>query len=148
MIKTLLIIALGFTNPISAYGILQKGGEIKPLKRTVKIERIKISRDISHREPVDERSSFSDTIGVVYCFTEVVGSDEPTFIIHRWFYQNKEMASVKLRVEGRRWRTWSSKAIMPQWTGNWRVDVIDNLGRVLKSKEFRIVPAAGKAEGE
>ncbi|NIU01322.1 MAG: DUF2914 domain-containing protein [Nitrosopumilaceae archaeon] len=39
-------------------------------------------------------------------------------------------------MKGKKWRTWSSKRIVEEWTGTWRVDVVSTAGKVLKSKEF------------
>jgi hypothetical protein len=38
--------------------------------------------------------------------------------------------------EAGRWRTHSSKSMMPEWQGAWRVDVLDENGNTLKSAEF------------
>ena len=47
--------------------------------------------------------------------------------------------SVRLKVDkSARWRTWSSKIILPRWTGDWRVDVVSEHGRVLGSVSFKI----------
>ncbi|MCX5752763.1 MAG: DUF2914 domain-containing protein, partial [Candidatus Krumholzibacteria bacterium] len=38
------------------------------------------------------------------------------------------------------WRTWSSKKILPEWQGTWRVDVLAPDGEVLKSGSFAVKP--------
>jgi hypothetical protein len=48
------------------------------------------------------------------------------------------MARVSLRVAGPNWRTWSSKTILPEWTGEWRVDVVGPDGTVLRSVDFTV----------
>jgi len=49
------------------------------------------------------------------------------------------MARVNLPVEAASWRTWSTKNIWEQWTGDWHVDVIGPNGEVLKTLEFKII---------
>lgn len=89
------------------------------------------------RAPVGADTAFADTVGQVYCFTQISGSaDEATDISHVWYLNGEEKASVNLSVQGKTWRTWSSKTIPKEWAGNWRVEVKSADGNVLMSKEF------------
>jgi hypothetical protein len=36
------------------------------------------------------------------------------------------------------WRTFSQKKILPQWTGNWEVKVVDSSGATLGSVAFTV----------
>jgi hypothetical protein len=68
----------------------------------------------------------------------VVGAEEDTWITHVWYFENKELARVRLDVSSSDWRTWSSKRIMPQWKGLWRVEVLDATGQPLLIVPFSI----------
>ncbi|RMH43608.1 MAG: DUF2914 domain-containing protein, partial [Gammaproteobacteria bacterium] len=57
---------------------------------------------------------------------------------HVWYWQDREMARVDLPVRSSNWRTWSSKRILPEWTGPWRVVVEDAAGKVVAEKVFRV----------
>jgi hypothetical protein len=46
------------------------------------------------------------------------------------------MAEVKFDVKGPRWRVSSSKNLLPEWLGEWKVSVIDGQGRVLVTDSF------------
>lgn len=88
--------------------------------------------------PVNVDTVFYNTIGKVCCFTQVKGAQDTTQISHLWYYNNEEMARVSLPVHSMSWRTWSSKQILPKWTGLWRVDIVNAAGNVIDSKSFTI----------
>jgi hypothetical protein len=39
-------------------------------------------------------------------------------------------------VKAERWRIWTSKTLIPDWTGTWTVNVLDNERVLLASKNF------------
>ena len=53
------------------------------------------------------------------------------------------MAEVKLPVRSSNWRTFSSKNIMPEWTGQWIVDIADEDGTVIYSLPFTVKQVHG-----
>ena len=107
----------------------------------VQVEAMHLATGVENRQPVGVDTSFADTVGKVYCYTHIVGADEPTSVSHVWFYNDEEMATVELNVRSNNWRTWSSKSILKSWTGKWRVDVVTAAGELLESKEFTIEPS-------
>ena len=106
----------------------------------VSIQEMVFCRSIEEREPVDTDSLFADTVGQVYCFTRVTGATDTTMIYHVWYHEDEEMARVELTVRSSPWRTWSSKQILKEWDGIWRVDILLQEGRLLRSKEFLVKP--------
>jgi hypothetical protein len=48
------------------------------------------------------------------------------------------MSRIELPVRSSDWRTWSSKTIFPGSAGEWKVDVLDAEGALLKSVSFRL----------
>lgn len=93
---------------------------------------------VENREPVGADTAFADTVGQVYCFTQISGAEDQTTISQVWYLNDEEKASVNLSVKGKTWRTWSSKRIPKEWDGTWRVEVKSASGNVLMSKEFVI----------
>jgi hypothetical protein len=87
---------------------------------------------------LDTGSVFDHDVGKVYCFTRVVGCPDSTEIVHAWYHEGQNMAKVNLPVKSASWRTYSSKNIMPSWTGHWEVKVLDGNGAVLASRAFEI----------
>ena len=82
--------------------------------------------------------TFPPDVGQVYFFTQILGAAEPSDIVHVWIYDGREVAIVPLVVNGPSWRTWSSKRILPEWRGDWTVEVRDSASRVLLSATCRI----------
>lgn len=107
-----------------------------------------LATGIQDREPVGVASTFPADVDTVYLWTRVMGAKDTTFIKCVWTYGDEEMASVELPVRSPSWRTWSSKAIMPQWTGKWDVKVLDADGNVLKGMTFTIEPASEMTSSE
>lgn len=73
----------------------------------------------------------ADDIGRVYCWSTITGARRDTVVEHVWYWQEREMARVRLAVRGPRWRTWSSKQIARVWSGTWRVEVVTTDGTPL-----------------
>lgn len=81
---------------------------------------------------------FSPEVGQVYCFTHLKGMEPPAVVTHAWYYQGKTMARVDLNVRSADWRTWSSKLVLPGWSGQWEVKILDDSGKVLGSAGFEL----------
>lgn len=106
-----------------------------------------VCKAIEDRMPVDTGSVFAPDVDRVWFWTKLTGAADITTVTHVWMYQGNEMASVELPVKGASWRTYSSKAILPMWVGDWQVQVRDAQGNILKSVSFKIAqPVEKKAE--
>jgi len=108
------------------------------IEEDIMIEEWAIATAIFERSPQGAAQSFPATAGTLYCFTKVVGAREETSITHTWYYQDREMTGVVLPVRSLYWRTWSSKKIIPEWKGPWRVEVTSEDGALLKTIDFTI----------
>jgi hypothetical protein len=97
---------------------------------------------VEDREPIQPDSIFQDTVEQVYCYTLVAGASDSTSIFHVWYHDDKEAARVELPVLSGSWRTWSSKRILKEWQGIWRVDILLPGGKLLVSKEFLVKPTS------
>ena len=97
-----------------------------------------ISRDVVDRMPVDANTTFASDVGRLYCWTRITGAEGETTVHHVWIHGDEERADLELRVGASPWRTWSNKAIVPEWTGDWRVEVRDAEGNVLETIRFTV----------
>ena len=97
------------------------------------------------REPVDSILGLGNDESHVYYFTELRGM-AGTRVVHRWEYAGEVMAEVEFEVKGWRWRVWSRKSLMPQWTGQWTVSVLDQDGHVLARDRLSYTPAAARLQ--
>ena len=97
-----------------------------------------IATQVVDRTPVAVAEIFPPAVGTLYCYTRLVGAVEATAVTHVWFRGDEEVARVELPVHSGDWRTWSSKQILPAWTGAWRIEVRDAGGGVLQTIPFSI----------
>ncbi|NLR16410.1 DUF2914 domain-containing protein [Pseudoalteromonas sp. J010] len=96
---------------------------------------------VDNREPTNVLKDIISAAQIkekLYFFTEVHAL-KGELVSHLWFHQDELMAEVELPIEAMRYRTYSSKNIMPSQTGDWRVEVVTNAGQLLAQKSFRIV---------
>ena len=104
----------------------------------IQVENIAVCTSIDNREPNGTANEFNAEIGQLYCFTKLKSQSDAYSISHVWFYNNKQMTKIDLKVKAKSWRTWSAKTIIPAWTGDWRVEVQDSGGNVISKVNFRI----------
>ncbi len=97
-----------------------------------------ITTRIVNREPLDSLNTVPAGTDQLYCFTRINGATDDTWITHVWYCEDQELARVRLPVRSSNWRTWSSKRILPQWKGAWRVEVLDERGEPLLIVPFSI----------
>jgi len=112
---------------------------------SISVGRMMFCRSIKDREPQEPANTFPNTIEKVYCFTAILNAGAETHVVHKWYYQDKLMAEVRLKAKGEYWRTWSSKQMLQEWRGTWRVDVVSADGKILKSASFELVAAEDEA---
>lgn len=106
------------------------------MEGALKVDNIACGTSVEDRELMGAAVSFPSSTEKVYCWSLITGSEEPATVEHVWYHGGQEMARVKLPVDYPRVRTWSYKTMMPEWTGDWKVEVVDEAGKVLGSTEF------------
>ena len=98
-----------------------------------------IATEIVDRQPVGADSTFAADVGRVFCWMRVTGAPEQgTTLHHVWIRDEQEMADIELNIGGSSWRTWSNKAVPPEWAGDWHVEIRDADGTVLETVRFRV----------
>jgi hypothetical protein len=99
---------------------------------------------IADREPVDDLKTVPNSTSRVYFFSDLRGL-EGQIVTHRWEYDGQVMAEITFKVgAGARWRVYSSKNLLPEWTGTWTVIVSNEGGQVLQTSTFDYVDAAAQ----
>ncbi|HUI68163.1 MAG TPA: DUF2914 domain-containing protein [Nitrospirota bacterium] len=102
------------------------------------ISRMEIAGSVENREPVGIAASFPATQEKVYCYLEFKDVPQDTTITYVWTLGQNDMGKVTQQVKkSSRWRTWANKSIGGM-KGDWKVDVLDESGAVLKSATFKI----------
>lgn len=91
---------------------------------------------IDNREPVVTVDSIdSKSYTEISFFTELTDLKGQT-VTHQWIYKDKTIFEKTFEVKGDRWRVWTSKTFLSEWTGTWTVNVLDSDRSVLASKSF------------
>ena len=116
----------------------QTSAQQPPDSADVHLAEAVVCQDVVNRAPVGSGDVFAKEIPKVYCFTHVIGATPGTQMTHNWYYQGTLKASVKLKVGSSDFRTWSSKAMMPQWTGEWMVEILSADGKPMESIIFSL----------
>lgn len=101
------------------------------------VTRALLTSGIENREPMDEIVSIDKNQERIYFFTEFTGL-KGKIIKHRWEYKGKSMGEVNFNVGSNQWRCYSSKNLLPEWTGIWTVSIIDENNDVLAETYFEV----------
>jgi hypothetical protein len=78
---------------------------------------------VENREPIDQVTFVENDARKVFFFTDLRGLAGRT-VLHRWIYDGNVVAEVRFEVDGPRWRVWSSKDLLPDWIGDWTVEIV------------------------
>lgn len=97
------------------------------------VSRAQFTSSMLDREPTDDLSAVALNTEKMFFFTELRNMDGTT-ITHRWSLNGAVMAEVSFNVRASRWRVYSSKTLLPEWRGDWVVDVLDDAGTVIETK--------------
>ncbi len=102
------------------------------------IAHMEIAGSVENREPVGIAASFPATQEKVYCYLEFKDVLQDTTITYVWTLGQNDMGKVTQQVKkSSRWRTWANKSLGGM-KGDWKVDVLDESGAVLKSATFNV----------
>jgi hypothetical protein len=97
---------------------------------------VSVGTSIADRTLAGAAESFPKGTEKLYCFSKVTGA-ENSEIEHVWYKGDAEQGRVKLKVGGSPWRTYSSKTLGAEGSGDWRCDVVQD-GKVLQSVKFKV----------
>ncbi|MAG31210.1 MAG: hypothetical protein CL908_10030 [Deltaproteobacteria bacterium] len=90
---------------------------------------------VENREPVDQITFVGTSVDRIYFFSDLRGFAGQT-VIHRWIYDGETMAEVPFEVRGPRWRVWSQKSLLPDWIGDWSVEIVNAEGEIVAAETF------------
>ena len=100
------------------------------------VSRAQFTLGIDNREPVLMVDSIdSSSFKSISFFTELNNLSGQT-VTHQWTHNDKIMFEKSFEVRAERWRVWTSKTLIPAWTGTWTVNVLDNDRSLIASKSF------------
>lgn len=99
------------------------------------VERGLFTSAVVDREPVDEVFEVAPERNQVTYFTELRDLQGRN-VTHQWIHDDNIMFEKTFSVGGPRWRVWSSKTMLPEWTGTWVVNTLDGNGNVLMTQSI------------
>ena len=100
------------------------------------VSRAVFTTGIDNREPVSTVDNLdSSDLRSVSFFTELVDMGGQT-VTHQWTHQDRVMFEKTFEVRANRWRVWTSKTLIPAWSGTWTVNVLDDERTLLASKSL------------
>lgn len=105
---------------------------------TMEVENSAICESVVDREAVNEGTSYSTSVGKLYCISKISNIQSHTEVVHAWYFGDTERARVTLNVNPPAWRTYSSKIIQDHEIGAWRVEILDPSGNLLETLRFEV----------
>ena len=109
----------------------------KPVPRSRRRPRsVSVGTAVADHALTGAAESFPKGTAKLYCFSKITGADNSE-VEHVWYKGDAEQGRVKLKVGGSPWRTFSSKTLGPDASGDWRCDVVQD-GKVLQSVKFKV----------
>ena len=91
---------------------------------------------IDNREPVIIVDSIDSSSYTTISFFTELNDLSGHNITHQWTHNDKIMFEKTFEVKAARWRVWTSKTLVPAWTGSWTVNVLDDDRSVLASSSL------------
>ena len=104
---------------------------------TVIVAEAQLCLEIEEHQPVSPGDSFDADVEQIVCWSKIVNGDGES-IVHAWIHEGTTRAQVELDIGSDSWRTYSTKRILPSWTGSWEVKIMTPDGVVLKSIPFTV----------
>ena len=105
-----------------------------------------ICTSIVDRQAVGEAEVFDVSLGELFFWTKCIGATDSTVVTHVWTHEGETRATVELPGRSSSWRAYSSKKLLPSWTGNWEVRILDIDGNILKAVSFAVEKPAPMPE--
>lgn len=104
----------------------------------LKLVQAVLCEGLKELEPRGEAIVFSVKLGNVICFTSFDPVPEKTEIYHHWFKRDQLDARVKLVLKPPKWSAFSKIRIGHSAIGPWRVEIVDQDGRIFKILRFSV----------
>ena len=102
------------------------------------VTRMVTCTSVENYQPVGEAESFPAATEKIWCFLDAAQIVADTTVTFVWYCGDKEYSRLSLPIKaGSRWVTYAWIYIFSR-TGDWKVDLQDAAGTVVKSAAFKI----------
>jgi len=102
-----------------------------------------LTSSVQDREPGPEITE-AKVGDVVVGWTQIRSGLGEVTVTHRWLHESENAGDVPLTIRSSPWRTWSRKTVSEP--GNWKFQVLDPKGNVLKEATFTVTQAAAATQ--
>ena len=103
---------------------------------TLVIKEMLFATDVVDREPVDSVETFTTSNEQALCHIRVFNNGKPKQVTFRWLYNGKEYFKFAANIgTSPSWRTYTS--VIPK-VGDWKVQILNSHGEVLREREFTV----------
>ena len=123
-------------RPTMKYLLLTAAIVISSSSFAGEVSRAMFTIGIDDREPVLRVDSIDSSSYTSISFFTELNDLSGHSITHQWTHNDKVMFEKTFEVRAERWRVWTSKTLIPSWTGSWTVNVLDDDRTVLASNSF------------
>ena len=106
------------------------------IARAGEVSRAQFSIGIDDREPVSVVETLDSKAHNSISFFTELNDMTGTTVTHQWTHKDKVMFEKSFEVKSERWRVWTSKTLIPAWTGTWTVNVLNDENELIASKSF------------
>lgn len=136
IISILLASVSGYSINVFAQGEAESAEGSEP---PISVKSIRICEKVENRDPVNEGAEFKHDSGNIACHTVLSCNLDDQTIHHLWYMNDALMAKVTLKIgKSLNWRTWSTKNLVAESVGKWKVVVQTEAGDELASFEFEV----------
>ena len=94
---------------------------------------------IKDRVPLGIGDLFDWSLNRIYIWTRIKCKNPPSSIKHTYYFKEKKIGDITLKIRSTNWRTWSYKTLADKrYIGPWRVDITSIDGKLLKRIRFEV----------
>ena len=95
--------------------------------------------DVIDKNPAEISNSFQWSAEKVYIWSMIECKQPPSSIRHTYYFNEKIVNDVVLKIKSPQWRTWSYKNLLDKrYIGQWRVDITSDEGELLQRIFFDV----------
>lgn len=98
-----------------------------------------ICEQLINGKPQYKAVVFSVSNKKIYCYTYFEDIKKETFIYHIWYFKDKLVTKIKLKLKPPQWATFTQTFLREADIGPWRVEIVDDEGNIIDVLRFSVV---------
>jgi hypothetical protein len=94
---------------------------------------------IAKRYPADMVQTHENPHQSVSFYSELLAMKGQK-ITHRWYHEDDLRFEATFKIRGDKWRVWSTQLLPEDMPGEWKVEIVDQDGRILETRVMTYAP--------